>query len=543
MKYLILIVLLWSFSSWGKNPLLEMTEEPSIEQLKKWIEDGVNVNEQTAEGLTPLIISAQNKWHHTVQILMDNKVHVNSVDRDGNTALHYTAYNNDLETAQIILIHQQATHQKEHSLTERMIRGISKRFESDYVKINAYNKEHKTPFMIAVQKGFLKYAQLLKSFNANIEAQDLEKQTSLFYAVNNKDLKMVQYLIEQKADVKAKDKNNNMPIHLAVHLRLYSIVNALAVEGHSPLNTPSFNNMPPLHESIMALDARMTQILLQAGANPNNTHTGESENIPPLGLLFILSNVSENKMLEITKFFISSKKTDINAITHSPIEKNTYLHIAIDKNYEELTDLLLKKKGIKLNVFNAKGRSPLLLAIEQKKLQMVQKLLSAGANPNQKPSDVFHLSPLQVAVNVGSIEIINALITAQADTTIIDLNGNTLLHRVFDRSFVPVTYFIDNSTIAQITQILIASKVDPNISNNEKYTPAMKAVLSNNFQALEVLVNNDADLTLTDHRGRTAYDHLEKIKQLSSGWDTSKVEKILSDANGSMCEKKFSDPA
>ena len=535
MKYLTLIALLWSFSSWGANPLLAMTTEPSVTQLQAWINDGANVNEKTSDGQTPLIIAAKNKWHRTVQILMDNKAHANTTDKNGNTALHHTAYNDDLPTARIILTHQKMAHQGEHSLTERFIESFSKRFESNYIDINAYNKDHKTIFMIAVQKGFLQYAQMLTSYKVNIEAKDLQKQTPLFYAVQNEDLPMVQYLIEQGANVRAKDKSNNMVIHLAIRLQLHSIVDVLAIEGHSPLNESNAEFLPPLHTAIMALDVKMIQTLLHAGAEVDNIHTGEKYKVPPLALLFIMPDLTEDNILEIAKLFIN-KKANVNTTAHSPIEKNTLLHIAIDKNYEKVVDLLLSAK-VKLNVFNAEGRSPLLLAIEQKKPNMVQKLLSAGADANQKPNDIFYFYPLHLAVYNDLTEITNLLLNGNASIKIKDANGNTALNKALEKPFFS-TYSTTNNDTVQIIQQLLLAGADPDTQNNEKYTPAMKAVMRNNFQALELLANRGANFTLTDHKGKTVYDHLEDIKRLYPKRDVSQVDKILSN-----CERGFKQPA
>ena len=545
MKYFILITLSWAFLSWAKdNPLLTMTTEPSSEQLQQWIDEGADLDEKNNEGMTPLIISAKNKWHRTVQILLDNKAHIGSVDGDGNTALHHTAYNNDITTAQVILTHQELAHQGEHSLRERIVDSITRRFESDYVKINAYNKEHKTALMIAVQEGFLDYVKMLMPYKPNMEAHDSNAQTSLFYAVKNEDLPMVQYLIEQNINVRAKDKNNNMAIHFAVHLKLHSIVEALAMGGNSPLDEASSEFLPPLHMSVVALDTRMIQILLRAGAKVDNIQTGEQYKVSPLSLLFVLPDVSEEKMIEISEFFIN-RHANINTTAHSPIEKNTFVHIAIDKGYEKLLDLLLRAKA-KIDVFNAKGRSPLLSAIEQNKPGMVQKLLNAGADPNQKPSDNFYFFPLHLVAHYGLLEIIDMLLNASADVTIRDANGDTALNRALDTPIFSSKVKTDDD-VAQIVQKLIDAKSDPNTQNHDGITPAMKAIMRNNFQALEILKNNGADFTITNQQGKTLHDHLKSVKRFNPNWDLSKVEQILSDSknsnDSSNCERELTGPA
>jgi len=541
-RFILLMALSRVFLIWADvSPLLTMTTEPSIEQLQKWIEEGHDINEKSKEGQTPLMIAAKNKWHQTAQILLDNKAHVNAVDNKGNTALHHTAYNNDITTGQVILSHYKITHQGEHTLTERVIESVTRRFESDYVKINTYNKERKTVLMIAVQEGFLDYVKMLMAYKPSIEAHDSNKQTVLFYAVKNKDLPMVQYLIGQNANLKAKDKDNNMAIHFAVHSKSYSILKALAMNGRSTLNEVSSEFLPPLHTAVMELDTRMVQILLQAGAKADNTQTGEEYKISALALLFILPDVSEDKMVEVTELFIS-KNANINTIAHSPIEKNTFVHIAINKNYERLLDLLLRAKA-KPDVFNAQGRSPLLLAIERKNPNMVRKLLTAGADPNQKPLDIFHFSPLHLSVYHGSLESTEILLNASANVRGKDANGNTALNQALSPSLLSMK---TNDVVAQIVQKLINAQSDPNTSNNEGVTPAIHAVMRNNFQALEVLKNNGADLEIADKRGMTVYEHLAQLKQIQPKSDFSKVEKILSDkqeSSHSSCEKSLRGPA
>lgn len=546
MKYFILIALSCACFSWaGVNPLLTMTTEPSVEQLQNWIDEGHNnIDEKNKEELTPLIIAAKNKWHQTVLILLDNKAHLSAVDKDGNTALHHTAYNNDLKTARVILSHQEIAHQGEHTFTERIIESISKRFEPDYVKINAYNKEHKTVLMSAVQEGFLQYTQMLMTYKPNIEAHDVDKQTSLFYAVKNENLLMVQHLIREKANVRARDKNNNMAIHFAVQLKLYSIVETLAMDGKSPLDEASLEFPPPLHMAVMELDTKMIQILLRAGSNVDNIHTGEHYKIPPLDLLYILPDVTEDKMLEVTQLFID-RNANINTTAHSPIEKDTFLHIAVDKNYERLVDLLLSA-GAKLDEFNSKGFSPVTLAIVQNKPRMVKKFMKAGANPNQRPPDIFHFYHLHLAAYYGFVEIVDILLEAKASLTLRDANDNTALHKALDTPMISPQVKTDDD-IAQIVEKILDRGSDPNTQDNEGLTPAMKAVRRNNFKALEMLAKRGADFTIPDKRGRTVYDHLEHIKNIHSDWDVSKIEKIVSDSKtesgSSSCEKELSGPA
>lgn len=113
----------------------------------------------------------------------------------------------------------------------------------------------------------------------------------------------------------------------------------------------------------------------------------------------------------------------------------------------------------------------LLAAIVREDAAEVALLLAAGALPNVSPTR--SCTPLDVAVEMQSVQIAELLLEAGADINEIDQNGNTLLHSAVDSSI--------DGTIQdggkqgdepiEMIEFLLAQGVDPHARNEEGETP------------------------------------------------------------------------
>jgi ankyrin repeat protein len=77
--------------------------------------------------------------------------------------------------------------------------------------------------------------------------------------------------------------------------------------------------------------------------------------------------------------FLASRGANLNL---QDARGNTPLMLAVETNCFECLDALLKARA-NANLANASGETPLVRAVQNRNLEMVQRLLSSGANPDQ----------------------------------------------------------------------------------------------------------------------------------------------------------------
>ena len=99
------------------------------------------------------------------------------------------------------------------------------------------------------------------------------------------------------------------------------------------------------------------------------------------------------------------------------------LHIAAAKNATGVAQILIAA-GAQLNEKNASGNSPLHEAVKSKALQVAQILIDAGAQKDEQ-NFYFNKTPLHIAVFYDVPRIVQMLLTAGANTTIVDYKGKT----------------------------------------------------------------------------------------------------------------------
>jgi len=127
----------------------------------------------------------------------------------------------------------------------------------------------------------------------------------------------------------------------------------------------------------------------------------------------------------------------------------------------DLLDLLLKDRRVDMNIFSGDGFSPLHLAAFFNQFEVVHLLIKHGADVNIESPNGSNLRPLHSAVTTGNKDI---------------------------------------------TEILLAGGADPNVCQAGGYTPLMAAVSLDFPKIVDLLLANDADMSLMSDDGRRAID-------------------------------------
>lgn len=205
---------------------------------------------------------------------------------------------------------------------------------------------------------------------------------------------------------------------------------------------------------------------------------------------------------------------DINTTDEN---NKTPLYLASQQGNEEIVNILLSYKEIKVDTKDKKGFTPLMIASSKGYLNIVKALVNKGANVNSKTKDGF--TPLLLAVwkakNITATYLIN---NTKADLNAVIIYGQTpLLLCAYDN---PHYYDLDrdigkwvSADRTSIAKALIAKGVNINAKNDSGETALIIAARSNKLSIMSELFKN-ANLDVkakTNDTGNTALHYAKNI--------------------------------
>eukprot|EP01133_Synstelium_polycarpum_P003444 gene3444-3911_t len=340
---------------------------------------GVEVNDMTISGLTPLMIACQQGHIQHIKALA--KASKNGVDivkfknKKSLTAMHYAA-----ESGQIGSIRTLIELGSDIDVGE---------------KITKY-----TPLMKAVIAGHLEAVKVLvEEGHADIEKRDKYRRTPIMLAAKNGHLLIVSYLLHVNAVVKVFDSSHNTLLHYAAAYGWYEIAALLVNRFKVPVNDQNDYKMTPLSVSVLKGHFRITEFLMTQGGDPNvcDEH-GRS-------ILLQALDVSITSSLLVNVAYLIERHG--SSVTHADKDGDTALHyLARDSSvqqrrtleetmtsldektavYRSIGDILIKH-GADINSANTKGATPLMLAFESNNVAAITFLMERGASIVGRYSD------------------------------------------------------------------------------------------------------------------------------------------------------------
>ena len=209
--------------------------------------------------------------------------------------------------------------------------------------------------------------------------------------------------------------------------------------------------------------------------------------------------ILENKLGEA--YFNKKNKEDITALQSA-------LKLAL-KNKEDIKELysalkLAKDKYEETKVkSNMELTSALILAILNKKLEVIKILLEGGVDPNtgniyyswDNDKNYEYVKPLILASNLD-INIVDLLLDKGAEINDTDSDGNSALHHAI------------KSKKLDIVKRLIRKGANINSQNMNGKTPLILAYHYINYEAIVELLNAGADTNISDTSGRSFVDYI-----------------------------------
>jgi len=257
----------------------------NVKQIRAALDQGADPNARDAHGNTPLMLAAVYGDVSSMKLLLDHGAQVNVANAEGATPLIRAAY--DFDKARLLVEHgadvnaRSALGQTPLMLAARPVdshRAVKLLLDHG-ADAKATNNWGATTLMAAAAGGDAESARLLIQHGANVNAMPIPDHVAfvfngarspLMWAAYRGDVSMIKTLIAAGADVNAEGMLGT-PLEQAAWNDCFDTCKYLLDRGANPNYVSHFDTFTALHwaSSTEESDARMVNLLLSHGANPN----------------------------------------------------------------------------------------------------------------------------------------------------------------------------------------------------------------------------------------------------------------------------------
>ncbi|XP_075845691.1 B-cell lymphoma 3 protein isoform X1 [Microtus pennsylvanicus] len=261
------------------------------------------------------------------------------------------------------------------------------------------------------------------------------------------------------------DEDGDTPLHIAVVQNNKTIALRLVIlfqQGGRELDVHNNLRQTPLHLAVITALPDMVRLLVTAGASPMalDRHGQTAvhlacEHRSPSCLQALLDNATPGSV-------------DLEARNYEGL---TALHVAVNTGCQEAV-LLLLERGADIDAVDIKsGRSPLIHAVENNSLSMVQLLLLHGANVNAQMYSGS--SALHSASGRGLLPLVRTLVRSGADSGLKNCHNDTPLMVARSRRVIDILR-------GKASRAASGSQPDPSPDQSVIASPESNSRLSSN---------------------------------------------------------------
>ncbi|MFP6905748.1 MAG: ankyrin repeat domain-containing protein [Verrucomicrobiota bacterium] len=383
------------------------------------------------------------------------------------------------------------------------------------------------PIHVAAIKGHEKCLEQFISEEPDVDTPNKFGETSLHLAVHGGHPGSSRLLIRHGANVNAAGRNNNRAMHYCMAKpQGYQEMITLLLKQKADLNLVNLEGRTPLH---LIRDLDIKRQLLDHGASP---YIVDNEGYTPI--FRDLTDLDRDAMDYLRMYFQMGLDPDFRY----PVVDRGLIHWAIEKDREDIVELVLENKG-NINMLNQDGMPAVYLAMElrrdrlavnllkrgadanvtrmfNKNPQLRETLLNAavrkfdlyytvlllkyGANPDQVgftadgSTALYNLSraKIQTAQSGDQLKVFDRLVQAKADVNLVNkANGDTPLNAAVSRANEP------------LVNGLLKAGANPNAPGARGRTPLHMAAITGSEVLLQTLIKHGADTRAKDAAGRT----------------------------------------
>lgn len=437
------------------------------ETLQKCLELG-DVNLRTKEGRTPLMIAIEEEHKDLAHAILNCEYcDVDALDNNGVSALSFAWENGSWDIAERIITKikkfdepEKPTYSLLHCAAALGMTDKIDELIAAGVNINARTPDGATPLMMAIYEGHRDAAaKLLEVPLCDVDAVDHDGNTALTLAWEEKEWDLADLIIP-KAHNFERDKRGYALIHYAACQGLVDKVRALVEEEFVDVNITSASGETPLIEAVQANRLDMVKYLISIPWCDLSIRNSNGD------LPLLIANDDQDIDTEIVTMLINSMQGNpkIN-------ESNHLIHYAAEFGVMPKLQSLIDA-GVDINMKGEEGKTPLMLALENKAYDAAQAFLS---HPNCQVD--IEDDEGKTALFYGAVNIeLGKLILSKMKAYHQDKYGRTTMH--FAASF----------GATELMAKFVEQGFTPNCIDQNQDTPLHYAVLGNQSEVVKFLL-------------------------------------------------------
>ena len=426
--------------------------------------------------------------------------------------------------------------------------------------VNAIGGGYDSPLVAALNRSHVSVAELLLQHGGNINVHGTSGRTPLHTQIlhsHNQDeenLVFLRFLVEHGADVNATDEGYHTPLHIICHYydgyHILAVVRLLLEHG-ADVNATNAGYQTPLHIVVHneysdheCSDQFLTVVRLLLGHGAD-VHAPDKGHETPLHLAMR----RQRSATYITRILLEHgadpnlKNKDGKAPLH--ILSGRQYHDIWDSRSSCLVAQLLLERGADVNSRDKGHETPLLLATRHNLTFLVRFLLEHGADPNMvyeegksllhlllgphgfdwlsingwlddrlvatlldhgadvNARDNAHKTPLLLAMQLGTSDIVRFLLEHGADPNLIYEEGKTLLHLLLGSRGSNWRSLTDRPDDLLVEKLSPEHGVNMNARDHVSKTSSLLVMRREAPSIASFLLQHGADPNMEDNEGNT----------------------------------------
>ncbi|XP_071104740.1 ankyrin-3-like [Haliotis cracherodii] len=471
----------------GGDNILHLACRGENVEIVKYVltQNMVDINSKGVDGMTPVLVAAFLGKRAVFEYLVKKGADTSGVDAGGDNILHLACRGENVEIVKYVL-------------TQNM------------VDINSKGVDGMTPVLVAAFLGKRAVFEYLVKKGADTSGVDAGGDNILHLACRGENVEIVKYVLTQNmVDINSKGVDGLTPVLVAAFLGYRAVFVYLVEIGADTSRVDDTGN------NILHLACRGDNVEMVKYLHTQNMVDINSKGVDGMTPVLVAAFLGKRAVFE----YLVEKGADTSVVDS---DGNNILHLACRGDKMEMVKYLLTQNMVDINSKGVDGMTPVLMAVYWGYRAVFEYLLEKGADTSRVDSDgnnILHIAcrgenveivkyvltqnmvdinskgvdgmtPVLVAAYWGYRAVFEYLVEKGADTSVVDADGNNILHIACRGENVEIVKYV-----------LTQNMVDINSKGVDGMTPVLVAAYWGYRAVFEYLVEKGADTSGADADG------------------------------------------